>query len=506
MKILRSFQIALLSIFIFNNVLAQTTKISPCIPCEELKNLSLPDVKITSAALTQDPVPHCKVSGIIGTEIKFELLLPNHWNSRFIMSGGSGFAGSVMNYFSSSINKGYAMVTTDTGHEGHNLKADWALYNMERQINFGHLAVHRVAVTSKEIIGQYYGSEITYSYFRGGSRGGGQGMMEAQRYPEDFDGIVAGAPGFIWPALGAKIIQICQAVFPDPDKLDDPIVTLANIELLNSLILLQCDELDGIKDSILNDPRECKFDFDQLPRCANDHPSDDCFKSQQIEAIKIIYSDLIVNDKLIYPGYAFGCENEVLGWQNWITGPTTHPLALDYPSIQYALGTEIFKYLIFQDSTWDYSTYNFTDFSQTTKYASAYLDATSTDYSKFKNHGGKMIIYHGWNDWALSPFVTINHYEQVKKEDADLKNYIRLFLIPGMLHSSGGPGPDQADWIEVISNWVEKDLAPERVVMSKLKNNKVILTRPVFPYPEISVYDRKGDPRSESSFRSSISK
>ena len=176
MQIIKSVQFTLVALIMFNVSLAQTTdepeKI-PCIPCEEIKNIRFLDVTISQTEQIQEPTPHCKVTGIIGTEINFELLLPNDWNARFVMGGGGGFVGSVQNLASPSINKGYATAGTDTGHKGHGLKADWALNNMERQVNFGHLAVHRTAVTSKEIIRQYYCSDVANSYFYGCSRGGG---------------------------------------------------------------------------------------------------------------------------------------------------------------------------------------------------------------------------------------------------------------------------------------------------------------------------------------------
>ena len=152
---------------------------------------------------------------------------------------------------------------------------------------------------------------------------------------------------------------------------------------------------------------------------------------------------------------------------------------------------------------WDYSTYKFTDFTQTTQYASSYLDATSTDYSEFRDNGGKMIIYHGWNDHGLSALSTIDHYELVKKEDTDIGNYLRLFLLPGILHCGGGPGPDQVDWLEIVRNWVENNKPPVRVVLSKSENGNVTMGRPVFPYPEKAVYDGIGDPNKESSFSKS---
>jgi hypothetical protein len=203
------FSSMVLMIFIVSFSIAQVstdTDKYPCMPCEELKNLMFPDVIVSETTQMEEPVAHCKVVGVIGKEINFELLLPKDWNSRFIMGGGGGFVGSVQNIARSSINDGYATAGTDTGHEGIGIKADWALNNMERQVNFRHLAVHRTAIVSKEIIRRFYCSDSEYSYFLGCSRGGGQAMMEAQRYPDDFDGIVAGAPAFNWPAIGAEFI------------------------------------------------------------------------------------------------------------------------------------------------------------------------------------------------------------------------------------------------------------------------------------------------------------
>ena len=495
----------LLVIALFSNTFAQTSdppEQIACIACEELANLRIPDVTISQVEQVQEPVPHCKVTGVIGSEINFELLLPEKWNSRFAMGGGGGFVGSVQNMAASSIVKGYATAGTDTGHKGHGLKADWALDNMERQVNFGHLAVHRTAVTSKAIIEQYYCSPIAYSYFWGCSRGGGQAMMEAQRYPGDFDGIVTGAPAFGWPAIAAEFIQNTQAMYPDPDDLNHPVVTKANLELLQALLLEQCDALDGIQDHILNDPRDCDLDKIEFPRCTDDTPADDCFTSEQLEAIKVVYSGVTIEGREVYPGFPPGGENEPGSWQVWITGPIGSPMTAGFPSLHFGFGTEMFKYLVFQDPDWDYSTYDFSDFFHTTRYASSYLDATSTDYSAFKNRGGKMIIYHGWNDPALSAYATIEHYEKVKSNDPDVENYLRLFLLPGVLHCSGGPGPDQADWLELVRNWVEDGIAPERVTVSKTEDGNVVMTRPVFPYPEKAIYDGEGDPDTEESFKS----
>lgn len=471
-----------------------------CIPCEELKNLRFPEVVISEANQLEEPVFHCKISGTIGNEINFELLLPKNWNARFAMGGGGGFVGSVQNMARSSIKDGYATVGTDTGHKGNGIKADWALNNMERQVNFGHLAVHRTAVVSKEIIRRYYCADPEYSYFIGCSRGGGQAMMEAQRYPEDFDGIVTGAPAFNWPAIAAEFIQNSKIIYPDPSNLNEPVITLANLKLLQSKILEQCDAIDGVKDQILNDPRECDFDPDLLPKCPDNALGDNCFTSAQIEAIRVVYAGVTVKNMEVYPGFPLGGESEQGGWQAWIVGPNEGTMQLNFPSLHFGFGTEMFKYLIFNNPNWDYSSYDFSNFSEETKYASAFLDATSTDYSGFKNRGGKMIIYHGWNDPALSALATIEHYNSAKEKDNNLEDHIRLFLLPGVLHCGGGPGPSQTNWIELVRNWVEKGIAPERVVVSKKKGKKDVMTRPVFPYPKTATYDGKGDTNKESSF------
>jgi len=476
---------------------------NPCMPCEELKNLMFPDVIVSETTQLEEPVAHCRVVGVIGKEINFELLLPKDWNSRFVMGGGGGFVGSVQNIARSSINDGYATAGTDTGHEGIGIKADWALNNMERQVNFGHLAVHRTAVVSKEIIRRFYCSDSEYSYFLGCSRGGGQAMMEAQRYPDDFDGIVAGAPAFNWPAIGAEFIQNSKIIYPDPSKLDEPVITLANLKLLQKIILENCDAIDGVEDQILNDPRECDFDIDLLPECPGNSVGDDCFTSEQIEAIKMVYAGVTNQQIEIYPGYPFGGENESGGWRDWIVGPNEGIKQLNFPSLQFAFGTEMFKYLVFQNRNWDYSSYDFSNFSNTTRYASSYLDATSTDYSEFKNRGGKMVIYHGWNDPALSAYATIEHFEAAKSVDSDLEEYIRLFLLPGVLHCGGGPGPSQTDWIKLVRNWVENGTAPEKVVLTKTDDKNESMTRPVFPYPQKAVYDGEGDPNKESSYNKS---
>jgi hypothetical protein len=480
-----------------------STPSHPCMPCENLMELKLPDVTISEAMHVSEETAHCKLLGTIGKEIGFELLLPDQWNERFVMGGGGGFVGAIQNHARGEVKNGYATAGTDTGHKGHGIKADWALNHMERQLNFGHVAVHRTAVVSKWIISHYYCSEPEYSYFIGCSRGGGQAMMEAQRYPGDFDGIVSGCPAFNWPAIAAEFTQNIRAIYPDPADLEDPVITKDNLHLLQTIILNHCDALDGLKDGILNDPRECDIDFSVFPKCPDNLSQKNCFTTDQLNAIKKVYDGVANQLGEIYPGFPPGCENEQWGWGPWIVGPHEGTRDLNFPSLQFGFGTEIFKYLVFQDPDWDYTTYDLSNFYKETRYASSYLDATSTDYTIFKERNAKMIIWHGWNDPALSALSTIEYYNAVEKVDPEVRDYLRLFLLPGVLHCGGGPGPSQVDWLEIIRKWVEDHIPPDKVIVSKIQDEEVLMTRPVFPYPKKAIYDGTGDPNDAGSFSSS---
>ena len=486
----------------------------PCTPCEKLKDLQLPDVTIlTVESLASDTikaegwmpevvlsVPFCKVTGRISKEINFELFVPLQWNGRFLMAGNGGFAGSFQNSLRFYTNQGYAVGATDTGHKGSDISANWAFNNMERQLNFGRLAVHRTTVVCKSILNRMFCSDPSYSYFIGCSRGGGQAMIEAQAYPTDYNGIVAGAPAFNWPAFGAQFIRGCQNIYPGGKTNSQSVITSENLKLLKDYNFRQCDKLDGIADRILNDPRNCKIDLTKLPRCAGNKAAVNCFTEEQVTAIKSIYDPVTLDEKAIYPGFPVGLEGEPNAWDTWITGTSPHMDGM--PSLHYLFGTEMYKYLIFNDSTRDYTKYNFKNFFSETSFASSFLDATNADYSEFKKAGGKMIVYHGWNDPALSAYATIEHYEEAIQKDKNLQSYVRLFLLPGVLHCGGGTGPDYIDWLVLIRDWVEKGKAPERIVASKSENGKVTMTRPVFPYPKLTVYTGQGDVHDARNFKS----
>jgi feruloyl esterase len=468
------------------------------ITVEALRRLRLPDVVLESARpvapdLQKNPhaAAYVEAKGVIGGNIRFELLLPDAWNGRFVMGGGGGFVGTVQNSAGYSVNGGYATVGTDTGHEWQpGYMAGWAFDNLEAQLNFGYLAVHRTAEAAKAVIRSYYGSEATYCYFTGCSRGGGQAMMEAQRYPEDFDGIVAGAPAFDWTGIAANAVAIQKALYPDPENLDQTVLDREALRKLQQAIIEQCDAQDGLKDGIVQDPPSAHFDLSKVPGLADD----------QRKAIEAIYAG-VRNDKgPIYPGYTPGAECDPDQWIAWIVGPSPGLAKDRAPDLMFAFGTQIFKYLVFNNPDWNYSTYNFSHFASDTRLAASFLNATNADLGAFKARKGKLIIWHGWADPALPPQATVDYYRQLQAHDPTAREYCRLFMVPGCLHCGGGPGATDVDWLSVIVEWVEHGAAPDRVVASKSDHGKIEMRRPLYSYPTTVIYKGNGDPANADSF------
>jgi feruloyl esterase len=463
---------------------------------DAVRRLRLPDVVLESVKSvgsdSKNPKAYLEVNGVIGTSIRFELLLPEDWNGRFVMGGGGGFVGTVQNMARGSVNRGYATVGTDTGHHDESgYLAGWAIDNLEAKVNFGHLAVHRTAEVAKALIRDYYGSDSKYSYFIGCSRGGGQAMMEAQRYPRDFDGIVAGAPAFNWTGLAAMSVAIAQALYPDPATLDHPVITKESLERLQASIIEQCDAQDGLKDGVVQNPPSTHFDLSKVPGITE----------EQRKAFEAIYRGAFNGNVQIYPGYSPGAECDPGQWIAWITGSVPPMVAKDHvPDLMFAFGTQIWKGLVFNDPDWDYSRYNFSSFERDTRLAASFLNATSPNLDAFKARKGKLIIWHGWADPALPAQATVDYYRQVEAHDPNAAEYCRLFMVPGCLHCGGGPGASEVDWLSTIADWVEHSQSPDKVIASKSESGNAQMTRPLFPYPRYAVYNGSGDTKSAESF------
>ena len=494
----------------------------PLSACELLSNAAIPGVEIATAealavserriqlpapVTLRREVPHCRIVGTIDSAIGFELLMPDEWNGKFLMGGGGGYVGSIQNSAEelpipggSALERGYATVGTDTGHQAGVMDASWALNDPQAQENFAHRAVHRTAEVSKQIIAQYYTDEPAFSYFFGCSRGGGQALISAQRYPQDFDGIISGAPALDWTGFASGMIQTQQRIFPDPSDLSAPVITAQNRELLNDSILAQCDTLDGLADGILTDPRMCAFDPATLPRCESG-PAADCLTDTQLEAIQSVYSPVVIDGEELYTGWPFG--GETVGWPAWITkaegGPALPPGAP--PNAHFGFGTQLVKNFIYSDPQWTYVDYDFDDWAERSAPVAELLNATDPDLSQMRDRGAKLIVWHGWSDSALSAIDTIDYYEAVGALDSSADEYLRMYLMPGVAHCFGGPGPDQVDWIGAIEQWVEQDIRPAELIAQKRDpSGNITMQRPICPYPQQPRYSGSGDASNAASF------
>ena len=487
--------------------------------CSALVDLQLPDIRIDAAISSageeapeenlpegvasragRATVPHCRVEGVVGSEIRFEVLLPDDWNGKFLMGGGGGFVGSLGFQGRFSVNRGYATAATDTGHQANGIRADWAYDQPERRVNYGYLAVHRTTEAAKAIVRAYYGRSAGHSYFYGCSNGGRQAMMSAQRFPEDFDGIVAGAPAHHFSGVLAAFAYNMQRIFPDPENLSEPVITAQNRQLLEAEVLRRCDDLDGVKDGFLNDPRDCGFKLSDLPVCAAAESSDKCVTIRQREAIAAVYGGPKNSGGQIYPGFPFGGESAPPGWQGWITGPNPSLVqAFGEPSSQFGFATQGFKYLVFQDPDFDYSTYDFETYGRDAAHLGGFLDATKADLSGLKQAGGKLLLWHGWSDAALTAHGSIDYFEEAEQLDPDVRDYFRFYLMPGVFHCAGGPGPDRVDWLDAIERWVEDGQAPGALTAAKVADGMIAKTRPLCVYPERAEYDG-GDPDAVVSY------
>lgn len=462
--------------------------------CAQLTQLKLPDMKITDAVAVPAGtgairVAHCRVAGVIGTEIKFSLLMPDAWNRKFLMGGGGGFVGSVQNQAQLVVNAGYATAGTDTGHTGGTTDATWALNNIERQVNYGYLGVHRTAEAAKAILRSYYGAPETRSYFSGCSNGGRQALMEAQRFPNDFDGIVAGAPAADFTGIGAQFIKDVRAQFPDPKNLT-PLLPPETMQTVAAQILDQCDALDGVTDRVMDDPRACKVDVTRLAGVS----------AAQAAALQTIYAPTRAGSETVFPGQPFGGEGEAAGWPGWISGAAPRPGQAAGQPARYAFGTQLFKYLVFNDPDWDYRTYDLSTWKKDTARTASFLNAANPDLDAFRARGGKLLLWHGWSDAGLSPLGTIKYYDSVLARDPKAAESVRMFMMPGVLHCLGGPGPDNADWAAAIDGWVESGQAPTRIIAQKGSGATVTRTRPLCPYPQRAVYSGTGSTDQAENF------
>jgi hypothetical protein len=467
-------------------------------------------VREASIVPAKDAVPaHCLVKATVTTEgnnVDFHLALPASWNGKFYFQGVGGFGGS-MGRLGAGLERGYASATTDTGHQGTATDARWALNDRAKEIDYGHRGTHVTTVAAKQVTAAYYGSAPRYAYFSGCSNGGRQALMEAQRYPDDYDGIVAGNPSL--GALGnVRRALTYQYLLAAPDRA----LTPEKLAVLSNAAVAACDKNDGLADGLIGDPRGCSFDPAVVSCKAIDGP--DCLSAGQVAMAKFIYAETKLPDGRRIAGFPIGHEDGTTGWQQWITGrapPTSQEGgALSFgaePPIGFRFADGFFRYMAFEKDDPEYDWLKNFDVARDLPKIETYsrlISPTDPDLSAFRKSGGKLLLYHGWADPALSAYDTINYYGSVVAKNGGKRRadqFVRLFLAPGMHHCAGGPGPNTFDSLSALERWVESGAAPERIIASHVTGEKVDRTRPLCPEPQVARYVGSGSVDSAENFQ-----
>lgn len=480
--------------------------------CEELDKFKSKDiVQIMAAAMpSSDAAPaFCRVTGLLSPEIAFEVSLPAKWNGRFYMIGNGGFAGDALDnpgrvmQRNEALKLGFAFAQTNTGHDSRKEPgASFVMSNPEKAIDYAYRSVHLTAETTKKITKEYYGKPILHAYWNSCSNGGRQGLLEAQRFPDDFDGIVADSPwidqtGFTIGATWNE--KAVSAVSLTPSKL----------ALVADKVMAKCDAIDGLKDGLIDDPRKCDFDpMRDVPNCRAGEDSSDCLTPEEAAAIAKVYSGPMSGGKSLFPGYMPGSEAVVStlfgggtgsGWLNVIV--STQP---DRKPADFNLAEGTLQYLAPKPPKPDYD-YRTFDFDHDTHLLDAWsklADAKDPDLSKFRKRHGKLLMTYGWADPILQPMMGVNYFEQaLSKNGPDTTEFFRLFMAPGMGHCGGGIGPERRDEMTAVIDWVEKDKAPDSIIASKVMDNRVVRTRPLCPYPQVARYSGQGSIDDAANFR-----
>jgi Tannase and feruloyl esterase len=500
--------------------------------CDSLASLKLANTTIASAAAVAPgafkppsnvpaggpggPPPFaklpafCRVQGVIApssdSHIEFEVWLPaSGWNGKYHGEGNGGFAGSI-NYsgLAEAVMSGYASSSTDTGHQAGGTDGRWALGHPEKIVDYGYRAIHETAEKSKSLIGAFYGTPAKHSYFSSCSNGGRQALMEAQRYPADYDGIIAGAPAASFTHILAAFNSNLQALDSDPASY----IPASKYQAIEASVVAACDARDGVTDGVIDDPRKC--DFKPAALLCNGPETNACLTQPQVATLEKIYAGpRDSRGEQVYPGFMPGGQSGLAGWGLWISGAT--PTA----SLEYAFGTQGSANIVFQNAAWDLHAFNIDhDLKVADDTMGQRLNAGDPNLKGLKDRGGKLILYHGWSDAALPPLATIDYYQRViaKMGAKQTEDFVRLYMAPGMQHCGGGPGPDSfgatpgprhADsetMSAALERWVEDRAAPDKIIAAKFDGGHIVRTRPLCPYPQVARYSGSGSSDDAANF------
>lgn len=489
--------------------------------CSALKTLKLQGTTINTAEELSgsfqppygpglDKLPQfCHVTGVLtpttDSEIQFEVWMPaENWNGKFRGLGNGGFAGSIdFRGLGGSVSRGYASASTNTGHDGDSEDASWAYHHPEKVIDFGYRAIHLTTVTAKAVIQAYYGQAPRKSYFDACSNGGREALMEAQRFPEDYDGILAGAPAYDWTHLVASGFMVSAHMVTDPASY----VSSTKLRTITDAALRACDAQDGLKDGIVADLSRCHFNPSVLECHGPENRT--CLTKPQVETLKQLYDGVGGA-----PGLVPGSEAGSGGWSGWVTGAG--------PGGAYSANyvANYMRYMVFDDPRLNVLGLSAKEAeTHASEKTCKILNATSPDLKPFAQHGGKLILYHGWNDPAISPYYTTRYYDALNTTlgASQVQQFVRVYMAPGVGHCFGGPGPNAFGQLgistaqgpkfglgDALEAWVENGVPPREVVATKYAEDsiggKVRMTRPICPYPQVARYKGSGDSNEASSF------
>jgi feruloyl esterase len=477
-------------------------------PCDKLTAMTIPDVTITAAGLSPaggfkaeglkgDVPAFCRVQGIARptprSEIKFEVWVPPQgaWNGKFQGVGNGGYQGNIpYDAMAVALRRGYAVAATDTGHTGDDLS--FGRGEPEKVTDWAYRAIHVTAQVGKLVVRSNAGRLPDYSYFVGCSTGGHQALSEAQRFPGDYDGIVAGDPGYDRVRQTAAYLYNWLALH---DAQGQPLVSNKDLQFVTRSVIAACDAKDGLKDGVIDDPRRCGFDPGTL-QCKPGQTTE-CLTPVQVGALRKVYRGLHNprTGEEIFPGWSPGSEgfgdSPAMGWGAYLLNP------------KQPMRSEVYKHLVFEDPAWDYRSF---DFDRDVAYADGKISnmaAVDTNLSAFRDRGGKLVMYTGWADPVAAPMDVLKYYEGVVRTmggQAKTDPFYRFFMAPGMGHCGNGPGPNTFDALGALENWVEKGRAPQTLLASTVVDGKVTRTRPLCPYPKVARWNGKGRPEDAASF------
>lgn len=492
--------------------------------CDGLAHIRLPGVQVTQAAIVpagafkidaallrdfggalpgaSDLPAFCRVAARItpsaDSDIRIEIWMPvSGWNGKFEGVGNGGWAGhlkeqeptgdlmQLLSYLGmvNAVLHGYAAAATDTGHVGDEVDASFALGHPEKVVDFAQRAVHQMTTTAKAFVTAFYAQSASRAYWYGCSTGGQQGLMEAQKFPADYDAIAAGAPANYWTHLMAGDVWLAQATHATPASEIPP----TKYPIIHKAALEACDASDGVRDGVITDPTACRFDPGVL--LCKEGDVADCLTAPQVEAARKIYAGArnLRTGEQVFPGLEPGSEMQ---W-DVMAGSPEPPIVASF-----------FKYLVFKDPAWNFRTLNFDrDVARADAAEAKILNATNPDLDGFTARGGKLLLYHGWSDGLIAPRNTVNYYASVldRLRARNSPDSVRLFMIPGMGHCGDGDGPHQFDQVGVLDEWVNTGKAPERIVVTAHRQGRTT-TRPLCAYPRVAAYSGHGSSDDAANF------